>query len=165
MSLVPIGEVVRDFFVGSLAKGNNMKIQYYPSKPYSWLQWPVSLRTCPRQLHITAKFFGETNLDPMAIKKRIDRLNRGMVISIFTWERKLWNSKDYVLEFKTYPSAMNYLHEMFDFIRDDHEPYRPHVTVPYEYWCRVDSEGLTPRGEKLTLGELELCIGTLNKGK
>jgi hypothetical protein len=138
-----------------------MKIVHV-NKSYSWLQWPVTLKSCdaPR-LHVTAKFFGSAPINPFAI---IDRVPGQFLFVPFveqiSWRPEIFNDIVHVLEFTRFPEFMTGLHDEFAVFADQFPSFRPHITVPKVYWDKVNNEGLSPIDEKLAFGPLELCYGT-----
>lgn len=141
-----------------------MKIIEFANKPYSWLQWPVTLNGCPKTtLHITAKFFGAVKIDRNAIIGRLPLQEVMWHTREFLWYPTIF-SGGHVLELIRFPKEMLEFHNRFDLVMDQFTPWRPHISVSRDYWIKVDSEGLTPESENMTLGEIELCLGmALNK--
>jgi hypothetical protein len=132
-------------------------------KPYSWLQWPVTLKGCPKEhLHITAKFFGDAPIDRLAVIGRVPLQQVIWFAEEFVWAPAGFSGQ-HVLELVKCPEEIWNIHNRFDIIKDQFTPWRPHITVTREYWARVQLEGLTPESECLSIGELELCLGTVNK--
>lgn len=137
-----------------------MRVIEVPEKNYSWLQWPVRLNHfAGTGLHITAKFFGSIPIDRNAVIARVPLQESLWFSNEFQWSREMF-SQHMVLELTKYPPAMRDIHNRFDLIEDEFKPWRPHITVTREYWQSVHAFGFTPESEKLTIGEIELCIGT-----
>ncbi len=126
-------------------------------KPYSWLQWPVTVLSCTQDLHITAKFFGSIELDESAIEIRIDK---GLFLPnrLFEWKPTIFGDYTYVLELTRVPPALFAVHSTFSIVKDQFTPWRPHITVPKDYWELVKEKNLTPQSEMLRLGEIELYL-------
>lgn len=143
-----------------------MRVLEFPEKNWSWLQWPVTVKTYaepnPIQLHVTAKFFGDANIDRLAIIGRIPLQRTMWFAGEFLWTPTIF-ARGHVLELVKYPAELLEIHQRFDIIEDQFKPWRPHISVPREYWIKVDSQGLTPEMEELTFGEIELCLGRVNK--
>lgn len=137
-----------------------MKVLTFPNKGYSWLQWPVTVKGCKKEtLHVTTKFFGQVELNKLAVEIRTNDAYKSWRPEHFAWEPVKFAELIYVLELTKYPAALGITHQQFDIIKDAFEPYRPHISVPLDYWNKVLSGDLTPVMEELTFGELELCIG------
>ncbi len=139
-----------------------MKIQKYPEKSYSLLRWPVAVKNCPGPLHVTAKWFGDIDLDPMGVQIRVEDFYEEWTPKLFQWKPILFGDLVPVLEFTLYPIKMHKARLNFNFLKDQFEPWRPHITVPKLYWLRVLDQNLTPEGEQLKFGEIELCLGLKN---
>ncbi len=137
------------------------------NKPYSWLQWPTVLSGIKYQTHVTAKFFGRVGIDPAGVKMAIDRVYSAESYSseylqgLTNWKPELFGELIYVLELVECPPFLKKTHEQFAFLKDEFEPWRPHITVPREYWEKIkNSNGrMTPKTENLRFGELELFLG------
>lgn len=138
-----------------------MKILKFPDKKWSWLQWPVTLRglSAEHHLHVTAKFFGGIEINPFEI---IDRCPMGLSTwqpKDFTWVPSMF-AKGHVLHITIFPQEMLHIHEVFKEVPDQFDPWKPHISVPRNYWIEVDECALTPESEELKFGELELCLGS-----
>jgi hypothetical protein len=139
-------------------------------KPYSWLQWPVTLKSCDESgLHLTTKFFGKAKVNPESIREMMQHfgpLPSAMhpclpEASDYRWEAAKFGDA-LVLELTQYPIGIVYAHARFSLIQDDFTPFGPHITVPRGYWEKVVREKLTPQDEKLCFGALELCLGRIS---
>lgn len=150
-----------------------MKRVFFPDKPYSWLQLPVTLKGYPenKNAHLTVKFFGATDLDHLAIEKRVDHhaLHKALnqQLDEIVWEPKFWSSPHdhgnyYVLAFTKYPLILAFVHQAFDAIKDPYIPWIPHITVTREYFFLVEDQSFTPKECELVFGEAELCLGGPN---
>lgn len=147
-----------------------MKTLMFPGKSYSWLQFPATLKDYPenRHPHLTVKFFGETIVNRYAIEHRVGQnLQKSLRVGEMTWEPKFWSSpfdhrNYYVLTFKKFPSILNFIHDLFDVIKDPYMPWVPHITVTPEYFRTVEDRQLTPLECELEFGEIELCLGGPN---
>jgi hypothetical protein len=137
-----------------------MKIIRFPDKKYSWLQWPVTLKGCfAPHLHVTAKFFGEAQIDQFAVFSRCPAQLNLWVPQDFAWLPCMF-SQGHVLHLTKCPKELFKIHDEFSIIKDQFEPWRPHISVPRNYWIDVDEFKRTPVDEELMLGELELCLGS-----
>ena len=138
---------------------NEMKIVEI-NKPYSWLQLPVTLDgLVMSNPHLTLKYFGRVPLDPLAISKRVDK-NMYLPTDKIVWRAEIFNGLARVLELTQYPAALISAHETFSIIKDQFEPWRPHITVPLEYWNVIRDGGQTPQEMNLRFGTPELYLGT-----
>lgn len=129
-------------------------------KPYSRLQWPVTLKNCKEpKLHITAKFFGRASIDANYISMIVQRarLSHDDVAGL-SWTTNLFAGLSHALELHDVPSTIIAVHHAFPLIKDQFAPWRPHITVPKDYWEQVVANGWTAQSEELQLGELELCL-------
>lgn len=141
-----------------------MKILEVP-KPYSWLEWPVVLKGCSKpQLHITAKFFGHAPIDPDAVKRALGVTASPLALaSVQEWQPLIFHELCHVLILTKRSPIFDYVHDRFELIKDDFTPYRPHITVPKEYWEKVCANDLKPAREILEIGALQLCLGVLDE--
>jgi hypothetical protein len=133
------------------------------NKPYSWLQWPVRLKNLEKPgLHVTVKYFGEAAINPKYVGHALDNLPRIELTKFLSWRPECFDETlgIYVLELLHVPPAMIVAHQQFALIKDQFEPWRPHITVPLAYWDRVAKDGWTPQSEELTFDEIELCLGS-----
>lgn len=144
-----------------------MKKVFFPTKPFSWIQFPVTLEGYPvgKHPHLTVKFFGQADVDPHAIEKDVGPIEFDLRAEDFSWAPKFWSSPHdhanyYVLALTKYPRALDFLHGRFDILRDQYIPWTPHITVTKEFYLMVDDQGLTPEDCKLEFGEIELCLGS-----
>lgn len=131
-------------------------------KPYSWLQWPLRLKNCNESVHITAKYFGKADIDPWAIDRRM-RGNFFLPHDQFEWRPELFSDIIPVLELVRVPAALLSVHHSFDVIRNDFFPYRPHITVPKEYWAWVNLNKIKIQEELILIGEPELHYGRVRQ--
>jgi hypothetical protein len=146
-----------------------MKIINKPDKAYSWLQWPVRMRaTQAGTHHMTLKFFGETLLNVQAIQDRIgENLHLTWTAEEFQWEARYWSSatdytNHYVLAFTKYPKTLDLAHNIFAVIKNQHDPWVPHISVDKDYFLMVEDRKPTPRECELEFDEIELCLGGPN---
>lgn len=136
-------------------------------KPYSWLSWPVTLKNCKEpSLHLTLKFFGHAKIEPAVVEEvlanqpRIEGIDVQWLRQRLTWVPEIFSGPVHVLEFNNaYTSLIRRIHSEFALIKDQFIPWRPHITVPYDYWNCVREERLTPSSEELTFGPIELYWG------
>lgn len=136
---------------------------YFADKSYSWLQWPVKLKSCKEEkLHITAKFFGETNININVAEAMLNRLpslenhieqSRGYS---YSWKPEIFDGDTHVLVLNKCPVLIHQVNDLFALIRDDWPTFQPHITVPMNYWDLVKANDLTPLDENLEVGEIEL---------
>lgn len=143
-----------------------MKKHFYPEKPYSWLQFPVTLKGLEADAHMTLKFFGEAAINHYAVEKKLT-IEPAMQDWEFDWKPQFWNSpfthqNYWVLAFTKYPAALDRMHDLFDIINDEHKPWIPHITVSKKYFLLVEDQGFTPVDCELKFGEVELCLGGPN---
>ncbi len=147
-----------------------MKRLFYPDRSYSWLQFPVRLKRLPqeRHPHMTLKFFGEASIDPYAIEARIAAdVHQSLKAEDFAWEPRFWSSpfdhRNYhVLAFTKYPTILDFMHKLFDVIKDQYIPWTPHITVPKDYYLLVEDQAFSPAECGLEFGEIEICLGGPN---
>ncbi len=134
-------------------------------KPYSWLQWPVTLKGVDLpSLHVTAKFFGSAQIDPEDVDISLNhRYPLNARYRDIVWVPVKFAPHIYVLELTEAPLAMQAFHNLFSLIKDDYPEYRPHITVPHDLWYKILTEELTPKDFNLTFGEIELWLGTPNE--
>ncbi|MDH4163295.1 MAG: hypothetical protein OEW15_11500, partial [Nitrospirota bacterium] len=144
-----------------------MKRVTFPTKPYSWVQFPVTMKGFDKPAHLTLKFFGGAEIDHYAVEQRCGTHAHQMLnmkLAEFVWEPKFWSSPHdhanyYVLAFVKYPSILGFMHKTFDLIRDPYIPWTPHITVTKEYFLLVEDQAFTPQECQLVFGEAELCLG------
>ncbi len=147
-----------------------MKTVYAPEKSYSWIQWPVSLKGLSPlyKPHLTFKFLGTALLDPPAVKRRIMvDMHHTLPVQEFAWEPQFWTSpishtNHYVLAFVKYPRALDLWRISFDIIKDEYIPWRPHISVPNEYFLLVEDQHFSPLECELRFEEIELVLGGPN---
>lgn len=132
-------------------------------KNYSWLQWPVSTKHGGgiKNLHLTVKFFGDAKINPDYVKASVMG-GHYLPRDKFAWKPVMFADLIYVLEFVKFPPAVKSLHDHFGLLKDEFEPYRPHITVDKKYWEMVRDINLSPIDEELRFGELELYLGKCN---
>lgn len=141
-----------------------MKLIEFANKSYSWLQWPVTLRSLEKTpLHVTAKFLGEGMWNPAGFTDLLGASNYKMTWDIgefdFQWAPEIFFSLTPVLRFTRFPIAWSAIHSRMDFVQDQFPVYQPHITVPQEYWDKVRIQNILPRDEKMRVGPLEFCLG------
>jgi hypothetical protein len=129
-------------------------------KPYSWLQWPVSLLNYEDgHPHVTAKFFGKAKISGYFLSKELSIFEDTHFRSTdFVWLPKMFQ-ENFVLELIGYPAILHHVHHKFDLIEDQFFPFKPHITVSEFYWNLVKDNNLTPEKEEFKLGNLEFCKG------
>lgn len=140
-----------------------MEVIQFADKEYSWLQWPVKLKNCKKEsLHITAKFFGRAAVNPDSVTKLLEDCD-DIILNFrthhFNWKPEIFHDLVYVLELVRHPYTMDYVHGRFDLINDQFKPWRPHISVPKDYWDFVNKTMLTPELEEIEIGPLQLCLG------
>lgn len=147
-----------------------MKTLHFPTKPYSWLQWPATLKGLKPEhhAHLTLKFFGEAYLDVEAITSRVaGHVHESWRPQDFEWKTEIWQSPKqqslhYVLAFTKFPTIITFQHKLFNIIRNQYDPWTPHISVTKEYLMMVEDQAFTPAECELTFGEIELCLGGPN---
>ncbi len=142
-----------------------MKIIELPGKAYSWLQWPVTLKSLTQeseclQAHLTAKFFGRAKIDVNYVLEKVRPYDAFLDSQWVAWNPVMFSNITYVLKLTTMPTTISYVHALFGLIEDQFKPYQAHITVPQLYWELVKKKKLTPQDVNLQFGELELCLGT-----
>lgn len=154
-------------FFGFIRRYRLMKIISH-NKPYSWLQWPVTIEGFKDlRLHVTAKFFGTAKINPIMVNNLLSSFYPIKPKYLFIhWSAEIFYGKDgtpaYVLELVEAPSIMAITHRAFDLIADDYAPYRPHITIPEDLWGEIAHDQLDVSAQDITFGELELHLGTPN---
>lgn len=146
-----------------------MKIQLYPLKPFSWLEWPVTLKGLAEmhKAHITCKFLGPAVVDPKVVERLLGaRSDRPWRPSEFEWDTRIWTGHDeaqyHVLALTKYPKMMYHAYKQFDLIKDSFQPWVPHITVPKAYFYLVEDQRFTPENCQMEVGEITLCLGGEN---
>lgn len=143
-----------------------MKTHFYPSKPYSWIQFPATMKVTDGPVHMTLKFFGEAMIDHYAVERKL-AIAPELNAAEFEWKPQFWNSpfthqNYWVLAFTKYPPALDHMHGLFDVIRDEHKPWIPHITVSKKLFLLVEDQQFKPVECELKFGEIELCLGGPN---
>jgi hypothetical protein len=130
-------------------------------KPYSWLQYPVTMSTFKSDtLHLTIKYFGNVKINPYKVERLVRKFERYKLADLkkIEWTTQMFGETP-VLELYRYPAWINRLHEQFDLIADQFPSYRPHISISQEYWERARSEIHRPYEVDLKIGGLELFLG------
>lgn len=134
-------------------------------KNYSWLQWRVKLKNCSDpKLHLTVKFFGDAEIDPDGVHDvicgitELKKYSKGFCPQFIKWSPEIFSDLVYVLRFIECPYLIENTHRAFGIIKDQFNPWKPHITVPKSYWDNVIKNNWTPHSEQLYFGELELFL-------
>lgn len=124
----------------------------------SYCFWPVRLKGYEGEAHITCNWFGDKYVHPIEIASKIAELDTS-----FSFHGNVqcaqFNSRTQVLEILDPAANVVAIHNTLASIRpNDYPTYRPHITVPYDYWvkCLISDQPLDALIEEI--GPLTLKV-------
>jgi hypothetical protein len=127
----------------------------------SYLAWPVQFLPSLKipEAHITLKYFGDSMVSPLDLKKRFSDCMLRFRIKQTHWNSEIFGGLSYVMVLNNVDPGLFITRSVVeDLHQDDYPQWRPHITLSREVWLKISQDKLQPSDVITSVGALTLFV-------